>query len=131
MFQFAKAFAASAGFLLALCQFLLRRSDIGGGRLQQLTIRVALSFQSGQPMLCLGQLRFGSGGTHQQFRAAFLVMPALGMGPFGFQLDLVKALAVFADLGLDGIAALGAVSMFGFELLNRSQSDGASPPRAG
>ena len=45
-------------------------------------------------------------------------MEALRPGALGFQLDLVQSLAILAQFGLDGIAALGAFGVFRFAMLD-------------
>ena len=40
------------------------------------------------------------------------------MGAIDFERDLADAVAILAQLGFDGVAALGAFGMFNFELLH-------------
>ena len=47
-------------------------------------------------------------------------MTTLRVRPVRLQLDLVQPLAVFAYLGLDGVAALGPIRLLCLELLDRS-----------
>ena len=102
--------AAAGSFLLALGQFLLRGGQIARRRVQNLAIGIAFRRQRRQPLLGLRQFGLGRGRARHQFRAALLVVTALGQSAVGFQLELAQALAVLANFSLDGVTALGALA---------------------
>ena len=96
----------------------MRGGEVGGSGFENLAIGFALGFERGQAVAGLRQLRFGGGGAHQQLGAAFFVVAAAGVGAVDFERDLADAVAVLAQLGFDGVAALRALAVLGFELLH-------------
>ena len=69
---------------------------------------------AGLPEFCFLRCR-----ANQQLSAAFFVVTTAGVSAVNLKRDLADALAVLAQLGLNGIAALSSLGVFGFELLHR------------
>ena len=78
----------------------------------------ALGLQLLQALHRLRQFRFGGGGAQGQFGGALFVGADARFTAVGFDGDVAEPVAIFAGLRFDGIAALGAVGVLGFRLLD-------------
>ena len=116
--DFGEARGGGGSFLLAERQIALRGGEIGGSGFENLAVRFALRFQRSQAMTRLRQLGFRRRGAHQQFGAAFFVVAAAGVGAIDFEGDLADAFAVLAQFSFNGVSALRALGVLGFELLH-------------
>ena len=83
-----------------------------------MAVRIALRLKRREAVLSLSQLNLRRCHARHQFGAAFFIVTTLGMRPIRLQLELAQALPVLADLGFDGVAALGSLRVLGLELLN-------------
>ncbi len=116
--DFGETRGGGSGVLLAESEIALRGGQVGGGGFENLAVGFALGFERGQAMTGLRQFGFGRCGAHQQLGATLFVVAAAGVGAVDFEGDLADAVAVLAQLGFDGVAALGALGVLGFELLH-------------
>ena len=118
MFEFSQRGCRGCGFLLGQRQLVLGCGQIGRGGFQHLPVGIALGLKRGQAMTSLGQFRFGRGRANHQLGTPFVVMTAASAGAIDFQIDLVQAIAIFAQFRLDHIAAFGTIAVLRLELLH-------------
>ena len=69
-------------------------------------------------MTRLCQFSVRRSGAHHQLGATLFIVAAAGLGAIDFHRNLADPVAVLAQLGFDGVAALGALAVLGFELLH-------------
>src|ERR1700681_1098349 len=69
-------------------------------------------------MASLCQLSLGRSRAHHQFRAALLVVPPTSLGAIDFERNLAQPIAILAQLSLDGVAALSALTVLSLKLLH-------------
>ena len=69
-------------------------------------------------MAGLRQFRLGRSRPHQQLGATFFIVATASVGAIDFKSNLADAIAIFAQLGLNGISALRALGMLRIELLH-------------
>ncbi len=103
---------------MAQGEIALRGGKIGGSRFENLAIRFALRFQRGQAVPGLRQLRFGGSSAYQRLGAALFIVAAARVGTVNLQRNLADAVAILAQFSLDRIAALRALVVLRFIMLD-------------
>src|SRR5690242_3178962 len=104
--------------LLAALQFLLRGGDVRRRRVHHLTVRGALQLQFREALANQHRFVLADGRAFQQLGTAFLIVALTRLCPVRLQDERAHALLVLPRFRLNGVAALRALRLLRFQLLD-------------